>query len=256
MTTRERKERKIEKREEWASARETKANQAQLAGSRAIEGITFGQPILIGHHSEKVHRAAINRCQNAMTKSSEHSAMAQSHAAKAEGLRRQLDRSIFGDDADAVEKLEARIAGREQEREYNNRINKIIRRKPKNEITDEKVIELRGFLTKWSDHQIADLFTLDYCGRIGIPAYVNQNLGGNITTDRKRLNQLKARAERTASVAESEEDYVIETQNGWALITFKKKPGYEVRQELKSAGFRWRGGAWCGSAISLPESYK
>ena len=54
MTTRERKERKIEKREEWASARETKANQAQLAGSRAIEGIPFGQPVLIGHHSERV----------------------------------------------------------------------------------------------------------------------------------------------------------------------------------------------------------
>ena len=140
------------------------------------------------------------------------------------GCAGQLDRSIFGDDADAVEKLEARIAGREKEREYNNRINKIIRRKPKNEITDEKVVELKEFLTKWSDQQLKDLFTPDYCGRDWHPRICKPELGGNITTDRKRLDQLKARAERTASVAESEEDYVIETQNGWALITFKEKP--------------------------------
>jgi hypothetical protein len=41
------------------------------AAHRAIEGVVFGQPILIGHHSEGIHRRAIEKSNNAMRKSVE-----------------------------------------------------------------------------------------------------------------------------------------------------------------------------------------
>ena len=56
MTRRERLERKLEKRADWAGkAKDRSAAAFDAAGKRA-EGIPFGQPILVGHHSERRDR--------------------------------------------------------------------------------------------------------------------------------------------------------------------------------------------------------
>jgi hypothetical protein len=41
-------------------------------------------------------------------------------------------------------------------------------------------------------------------------------------------------------------------------IHFEEKPGEELRQELKDAGFHWdkRSGDWWGLASRMPERYK
>ena len=64
MTRRERLERKAEKRHEWAVSRTGKASAEWEKGDLREEksGIPFGQPILVGHHSEGMHRGAIKPC--------------------------------------------------------------------------------------------------------------------------------------------------------------------------------------------------
>lgn len=48
-----------------------KRRQAQLVeeSDRLVEHIPFGQPILVGHHSERAHRRTLERSQNKMFQS-------------------------------------------------------------------------------------------------------------------------------------------------------------------------------------------
>lgn len=245
-------ERMAERRLDWAEGREKKAVASNKASSDLLSGIPFGQPILIGHHSEKRHRRTLERSQNHMSKSIEHSDMADHHRSKAAGIQSQLDNSIFSDDADAIEQLKARIEGREKERAMNNAVNKIIRKKPKNEKTPEKIEALAALGIK--EAIAVKLFEPDFCGRIGIPSYVNQNLSGNINRDKKRLAELERRAVTVAKAEGSESGVLIEMPgNGYAFITFSEKPDFEIRAELKAAGFRWNRTSWVGSENSIPE---
>ena len=256
MKTRERLERKQERREEWAAGRERKAAQAfkRADMSESATGIPFGQPILVGHHSEGAHRNAIKRADNAMSRACESSNMADHHHEKAAGIQRQLDRSIFSDDENAIKELEKRIEGREKERTFNNSVNKIIRRKPKNESTPEKLIEFETLGI--SAATAAKLFEPDFCGRVGVPAYVNQNLGGNISSDKKRLASLKTQAVLNEAAGESENGISIIDRNGWCVVTFAEKPDYSIIKELKAAGFHWSRGSWKGTRKDLPETVK
>ncbi len=254
MTTRERLERRAERRREWADSRERKSAQAYQDSHAATNGIPFGQPILVGHHSERKHRNAIKRAQNAATRSYEHANMAKHHANKAAGIENQLARSVYSDDDNAIEALQARIDKREGERAQNNAINKIIRRKPKNESTPEKVamLETMGLHSL----TIAKLFEPDMCGQIGIPSYVNQNLSGNISRDRKRIEQIKARTARQKEAEASEAGIMIEGGTEWVSITFAEKPERETLNALKAAGFRWGDGKWSGQRASIPETLR
>ena len=61
MTTRERMERRLERREEWGDkARAASAAHFQAAHD-TVKDIPLGQPILVGHHSERRHRRTLER---------------------------------------------------------------------------------------------------------------------------------------------------------------------------------------------------
>ena len=53
MTRRERLERKVEKREEWADKARVRSEASFAAASAISDRIPLGQPILVGHHSER-----------------------------------------------------------------------------------------------------------------------------------------------------------------------------------------------------------
>jgi len=253
MTRRERLERKLEKRREWAESRDRKAAEAfQRADLREEKsGIPFGQPILVGHHSERRHRRAIERADSAMRRGVESADMATHHRSKAAGLENQLVGTIFSDDPDAVEALEAKIAGLEAERERNKQANRIIRKKPKNESTPEKIAALTALLG--SEAEAVALFTPDFCGRVGIPSYRSQNLSGNIKRCRDRLKSVKRQQDR-AKRAEESGGLVIDRAEGanWCQVTFEEKPEREILKALKAAGYHWGGGCWTGRKSRLP----
>jgi hypothetical protein len=252
MTRRERLERKLEKRADWAQSRKAKAEQAfdraDLREERS--GIPLGQPILVGHHSEGRHRRALERADNAMRKAIEHNDMAKHHESKAEGLAAQLDGSIYDDDPDAIEQLEARIAAREAKRKLNNAINRIIRAAPRGEISDEKIGQLQAL--GMSEATARKVFEKDCMGCIGIPAYKNANLGGNIKRDRDRIKRIKARRAR-AEQAEQAGGVLIRSAGGYSQVTFAEKPDREVINALKAAGYHWGGGCWSGPTSKMPD---
>ena len=251
MTRRERLERKLEKRQEWAESRDRKADSAFGAARAATEGIPFGQPILVGHHSKKRHRAAVERGHNAMRRGCESVEMAKHHREKADGLANQLAGTIFSDDPDALEALQAKIDGLEAERTKIKTANKIIRRKPKYKKTVGKVVELTALLG--SEAEAVALFEPDCCGEIGYPSYKLRNLGGNIKRCRDRLASIKRQQDR-AKRANEAGGVVIDRsdKNNWCRVTFAEKPAREILDALKAAGYGWGRGSWSGYLDKLP----
>lgn len=82
---------KAERYNEWSDNADGRSKEAFDRAMGAVEGIPFGQPILVGHHSEKRHRAAIAKSDNAMRKSVEESDKASRLANKAEYWERKAE---------------------------------------------------------------------------------------------------------------------------------------------------------------------
>jgi len=255
-TTRERLERKAEKRMQWAESRKRKAeqdfNKADLREEKS--GIPLGQPILVGHHSEGAHRRVLERADSAMRRGFENEAMAKDHISKAAGIQDMLAGSIFSDDENAVEALEARIAENEAARERNNQINSIIRKAPRTQKTPEKIAALIELGLKLETAE--KLFEKGFCSRIGIPSYVNQNLGGRIKADRDRLARVKIERDNKKLAQEAPNGVRIgKNCYGKHFITFAEKPSREILKALQEAGYRWYCGSWLGEK-EIPECVK
>lgn len=179
MTTyRERRLRKAERLREWAEKREAKQatlNEAARA-DEAATGIPFGQPILVGHHSERRHRRAIERIDRAMGAAVENSRTADRHREKADNIEAAAERAIYSDDTDAVERLREKLATLEAKREEMKARNAAFRK--------ERREELKG-MTAWQRSEAAPH-----------QRYELANLGGVISNTRKRIAQIERGATR------------------------------------------------------------
>jgi hypothetical protein len=200
MTYRERRERKAERLRGWAEKRKAKSGAAFKGAHDAIDGIPPGQPILVGHHSEKRHRGALERHDQRMRAGFEHQEKARSMESRAAEIDRQAENAIYSDDDDAIERLEERIAELEQQRERIKVSSKAIRKyglealmqpAPPFELTQKEKRDALSLMSCTPYHKVESR---------GWPSYYLQNLGGNITRNRKRLEQLKAREAQRARV--------------------------------------------------------
>lgn len=73
----------------WAAAAENKSNQYYEASQEGKDFLVLAEPIKVGHHSEKRHRALIERNWNRMGKSVEFSEKAEAHESKADYWERK-----------------------------------------------------------------------------------------------------------------------------------------------------------------------
>lgn len=80
----ERAKAKAERLNGWAAGAERKSDQYYEASQEGKDFLVLAEPIKIGHHSEKRHRALIERNWNRMGKSVEYADKAKEHAEKAE----------------------------------------------------------------------------------------------------------------------------------------------------------------------------
>lgn len=85
----ERAKAKAEKYSTWANAAEKKSNQYYEASNEGKDFLVLAEPIKVGHHSEKRHRALIERNWNRMVKSVEMRDKAEAHESKAEYWKRR-----------------------------------------------------------------------------------------------------------------------------------------------------------------------
>lgn len=75
---------KAERYNRWAASAENKSQQYYEASNEGKDFLALGEPIKVGHHSEKRHRALIERNLERMGKSVEFSNKAEAHESKAE----------------------------------------------------------------------------------------------------------------------------------------------------------------------------
>ncbi len=163
MTTRrERMEARAGRREDWAGGRREKAAALHKQDEHYRGDYAFNtQP---GHIPE---RARVNaRSQRAF----EHSNVAESHDAKAVGIRRALCTSIFSDDTDARERMEAKIVKMEAQRDCQKAANAAYRK------------EHRAALKAMTKYERD-------CA-VPFPPYSLTNLGTNIRRFKQRLAAL------------------------------------------------------------------
>ena len=130
-----------------AEKHENIATGRHFAARERLEMIPLGQPILVGHHSEKRHRKDLTRID-------EHFAKAKEHHDKAEYFRRRAAAAesnviIFSDDPDATEKLVDKIERLKKRQGVMKRANHLIRK------ADREGLANLGF----SEETIAKLFS-------------------------------------------------------------------------------------------------
>lgn len=214
---------------------EAKASRLRAAGEAQFEkahnlgeGIPMGQPILVGHHSEKRHRRDIARIQSASSKGVELSRQADSASSAAVNA----GRSISSDDPEALDALAEKLAKLEEKRDIFKKANKLVRKKG---MTPEKLAAELG----WKEETARKVMEPDFAGRRGFPSYLLTNLGATIRSVRVRIEQLKkadAEPEREAiegvgwRIEEDKED------NRIRVILDKKHPDWRV---FKRLGFRF-----------------
>lgn len=80
----ERAKAKAERYSQWAASAENKSMEYYEASNEGRDFLSLGEPIKVGHHSEKRHRALIDRNWNRMGKCVEMSKKAEEHESKAE----------------------------------------------------------------------------------------------------------------------------------------------------------------------------
>jgi len=236
MTRRERLERKIERREEWAAGRRDKAATLRAYGGSLRQDWAF-----ITQPGPIPERARMNRKDE---QAAEHAKMAEHHDAKAAGLEAQLERSVFSDDPDAIEQLEARIAEHEAKRDRMRRVNALYKK--------GDVAGLAALGLDLERLRVKLAAAGPYWGDKPHVAYELTNLGARIRADRERIAAIRARTQR-ATAAEAAGGVLIEGGE-YVRVTFAAPPERAILEALKAAGFQWGGGSWVGPRARLPEA--
>jgi hypothetical protein len=111
MLYRDRRLAKADRLQDWSEANAARSDAAEAKASEMASHIPFGQPILVGHHSEGRDRRYRGRIQDNMRKSIELADKAEEQASRANNIRAAVESSIYDDDPDAIERLTEKLAG-------------------------------------------------------------------------------------------------------------------------------------------------
>lgn len=229
-------QRRRRERAERRAARLEREADAQLSDARGeLDPIPPGQPILVGHHSERRHRKAIER-HDRKTREALDTARA---ADAAKGTAARAGYAISSDDPDAIDALEARLAELEAARALSKAVNAAYRKggweavgrvpgvTPKLLAGAKRTLELAPWMKQPMD---------------------TKNVGANIRRVRRRIEELRAAAERSAAPPIGGDGFTIEedVDDNRVRFRFDERPSRETTAKMKRAGFRWsrRHGAW------------
>lgn len=205
------------------------------SGMDRLRAIPFGQPILIGHHSEKRDRNYRRKAGAAIDKGFALQKQAGELVVRAAAVGTG---GISSDDPEAVTKLKEKLAELEARQAHMVQVNKLVRK------GDRGALELLGHPTALIDAW----FTPDFMGRKGYAGYELTNNSGNMRRIRLRIEELKRNASRETVETEHPDGIrVVENAEANRLqIFFPGKPPREHREILKRHGFRWSPseGAW------------
>ena len=235
-------ERKLDAKRERLLAR---ADKAEREGDARINransdasAIPMGQPILVGHHSEKRDRNFRNRIHNNYSKGHELKQKASNLRGRAASVGKA---GVSSDDPDAVVKLAEKLEQLEQKQQLYKAINKALRKADRTGSDEE--LKALGLSAK----TIAELKTPDFAGCRGIPSYQLTNNSSNMRRIRQRIEALREAAhDQTNEEVHGDIRIVDNVEENRVQVFFPGIPSPEVRSKLKQNGFRWSptAGAW------------
>lgn len=220
---------------------------AALAGDRATAAFNrahaiggrfeFGQPILVGHHSERRARRDQERMHRAGARGVEEYKRSQDLARRADAVGTG---GISSDDPDAIAKLEAELASLTSAQDRDKRLNQALRRNSK------KGFEARvaGLVAMAIPEDTArKLATPDVYGELGIPQFRLTNRAANIRRITKRIAELRAKAAapvREPIISPAGLYAIVEDRDlNRCQIRFDARVSPAVAAALKARGFRW-----------------
>lgn len=193
------------------------------SGFERLRAIPFGQPILIGHHSEKRDRNYRRKACNSIDRGFELQKAAREAAARAEAIGTG---GISSDDPDAIAKLVAELETLKARQDA---------MKARNE-TWRKAGNKAGRQAdgQWVEPPCAP--------------YQLSNNSANMRRIEQRIEHLRASANRETKVEEYQGvcKLVENAEANRVQLIFPGKPSAEIRTKLKKSGFRWSPseGAW------------
>ncbi|MEO8874154.1 MAG: DUF3560 domain-containing protein [Polyangiaceae bacterium] len=190
---------------------------------RIADHIPMGQPILIGHHSEKRHRRDIARIHSGHEKAAE-------LAKAAEALERRADRServnaISSDDPDAIEKLRSKLASIDNDRARMAEANRAVR-----SANPRAALAAIGF----SESLIEKALTPDSMGHIGFPPYALRNAAAEASRLRERIKLLEQRATKPTPPTLYGYGVRIEEAENRVRVMFDAKPDEATRGSFRA----------------------
>ena len=199
--------------------------------------IPLGQPILVGHHSERRHRRDLDRIQRWYRKQIELNQEADEYERKAKAA--EESHSVSSDDPEAVAKLKEKLASLEAKQESMKQANKLFKAGGWE--------ALAGLLDPEEIKDCKRYFQFSQ-SQVPYPSFALQNNNGNMARIRQRIEQLKQRpAEKTQEEIKGDGFRVVECPDDNRIrIYFDSVPSPEIRGILKHNGWRWSptAGAW------------
>lgn len=208
------------------------------------EHIPFGQPILLGHHSERADRRYRDRIHSTFARAFDHFERANTLRQRADAA--EAHRVISSDDPLAVVKLREKLAALEASQAHMKAVNATIRKHARAG-AEAQVKALMGM--GLDEKQAQRLLIPDDLRRVGYPDYRLTNNGADIRRTKARIEELLTRAQSAAALdtdagkvsAEQHGDIRLERDADANRIRlhFPGKPSAEVIKFLKSNGFVW-----------------
>ena len=252
----ERKQARIERLQERADKLRAEGEARMNTSSQFFYNLN-GQPLLPGHYSYKSDRNRRERFDNMGRKGYEMTKQADDLERRAESAA--SNRAISSDDPNAPDKLRAKIERLERLQAGMVAANKIVREKPKNEPTPDKIARIVAL--GMNEDTARELFTPDFCGRYGFPSYATQNNNAKIKTARDRLAVAEAMAAERAEASEPRETeydgFTVceDIDMNRVQIIFPGKPDAGTRSGWLPAMCAPRPGASCATRTSTTPSF-
>jgi hypothetical protein len=188
-----------------------------------------GQPILIGHHSEKRHRNDLERSHARMRK-------IMSLTEKAEYYEQRAaftTDAISSDDEDAITKLNNKLARLAQKQIDMKRINQEYRKSGS--------LDTVTGITEEMKEVFKNFFILFPYEKMPYPPYKFTNNGAKIRRLKQRIAALEKKQKTAAREDFVGKGYTIQEnkEDNRIWVIFDAKPSREICQIMKHNGFKW-----------------
>ena len=216
-----------------AAALEGQANSLLNSSRERASHIPFGQPILVGHHSEGRDRRYRAKISTDMGKGFGLLDQAQEARRQAQGV----GGAISSDDPDALVKLRDQLQHAQASQTMMTSANKQIRKHKGDQAAALAALVELGM----SEATAREALKPDFAGRVGFPSYALSNNNANIRRIEQRIKEIERNmqasdVERTlASGVVYREDVALNR----IMFQFNYKPEQASRDVLKRCGFRW-----------------